>query len=138
MKTYSIISAFATLLAFSPSTADQLSDFSVFQPTSGIVANIYVSQRNLVIKTNHLAPVPLTKINNGYLNKYPNQLYMLNDTNNDGIIEVAALKSVNTELNEFCYSIYSYNTKSLRYENSSSLISCKKGKRHLGAAVANK
>ena len=138
MNTRSIVVAFSTLLTFSAAAADQLSDFSVFQPTSGVVANIYVSQKNLVIKTNLLAPVPLAKINNGYLNKYPDQLYMLNDTNNDGIIEVAALKSVNTDLNEFCYSVYSYNTKSLRYENSASLISCKKGKRYIGKAVANK
>ncbi len=136
MKTRSIVVAFSTLLTFNAATADQLSDFSVFQPTDGVVANIYVSQKNLVIKTNRLAPVPLVSIKNGYLNKYPDQLYMLNDINNDGVIEVAALKSVNTSLNEFCYSVYSYNTKSLRYENNSSLISCKKG--YLGKTVANK
>lgn len=69
----------------------------------------------------------ITTIKDDYLMLYPNQLYILNDSDSDGMIEISALKSVNATLNEFCYSIYNYNVDTKLYENKTALISCQKG-----------
>ncbi len=118
---------FSLLAASSTLIADQTSEMSVFQPTKNIFANIYMNQSKLIIKTNKQHPTSLVNIKPDYVTLYPNQLYILNDNNHDGVIEVSALRSVNTSLNEFCYSVYNYNLATQLYENSAALISCQKG-----------
>lgn len=107
--------------------ADQISDVSVFQPTKNVLANVSISQNQLILKTDQHNHSFLAEIKHDYITLYPNQLYMLNDHDNDGMIEVSALKSVNALSNEFCYSVYNYNINTQLYENKTALISCKKG-----------
>ncbi|HHL18399.1 MAG TPA: hypothetical protein ENJ33_01540 [Thiothrix sp.] len=118
---------FSLLTASSTLIADQTSEMSIFQPIKNISANIYIDQSKLIIKTDKQHPTSLVNIKPDYVTLYPNQLYILNDKNRDGVIEVSALRSVNASLNEFCYSVYNYNLDTQVYENSAALISCQKG-----------
>lgn len=118
---------FSLLAASSTLIADQTSEMSVFQPTKNISANIYMNQSKLIIKTDKQYPTSLVNIKPDYVTLYPNQLYILNDNNRDGVIEVSALRSVNASLNEFCYSVYKYNLDTQLYENNAGLINCQKG-----------
>ncbi len=118
---------FSLLTASNTLIADQTSEMSIFQPTKNVSANIYINQSKLVIKTNKQHPASLVNIKTDYVTLYPNQLYILNDNNHDGLIEVSALRSVNASLNEFCYSVYNYNLDTQLYENNAGLISCQKG-----------
>lgn len=134
-KKICLLSTFFALLTTSTALiADQTSDLSVFQPTKDVLANIYMDNNQLIIKTEQEdnaddtdLVAPLALIKDDYITLYPHQLYMLNDSDNDGMIEISALKSVNASLNEFCYSVYNYNLSTQLYENSTALISCKKG-----------
>jgi hypothetical protein len=118
---------FSLLAASSTLIADQTSEMSIFQPTKNVSANIYMNHSKLIIKTDKQHPASLVNIKPDYVTLYPNQLYILNDTNRDGVIEVSALRSVNASLNEFCYSVYNYNLDTQLYENNAALISCQKG-----------
>lgn len=127
-KNIRLLSAFFVLFSTSSTViADQTSDVSVFQPAKDVLANIYIEQSELILKTDEQELSSLAKIRGDYLTLYPNQLYILNDSDDDGMIEISALKSVNAPLNEFCYSVYNYNTDTKLYENDAELISCRKG-----------
>ena len=100
-----------TLLASSLS-ADQVNEFSVFQPIDGISANIYIEHSKVIVQSSGTNATALKNIRAEYLTKYANQLYKIADVDHNGTVDIATLDSVDRASTRFCYKVYSYQPSS--------------------------
>ncbi len=101
-----------TLLASPLSYADQLNEFSVFQPIDGISANIYIEHSKVIVQSSGTNATALKNIRAEYLTRYANQLYKIGDVDHNGTVDIATLDSVDRASTRFCYKVYSYQPSS--------------------------
>lgn len=114
------------ILALYPVTspANQITEFSVFQPVNGISTNVFIERNQVVVQTSGQPGIRLKQINPALLYRYADRLYKIDDANHDGVIDVAVLDGVNTAQKRFCYKVYSYVQRSRQFDNTPSYTEC--------------
>lgn len=115
---------FTSLILGSSLQANQLNEFSVFQPTKGISANIYIDNSSVMIEPSNTKAITLKTIKPEYLKRYADKLYQIKDIDLDGTIDIATLDRVNQEGTRFCYKVYSYQLSSQQYSLTPSYTEC--------------
>jgi len=109
MKTIlATVLACATLLAPPLSSANQVTDFSVFQPINGISANIYIEHSRVMVQSTGAGVTALKNIKAEYLSQYSDRLYKIGDVDHNGTVDIATLDRVDRAATRFCYNVYSY------------------------------
>ncbi len=116
MKTLLSMLLSVTALFFLPfSYANQVTEFSVFQPISGISANIYIDKSRVMVQSTGATTTVLKSIKLEYLKHYSNKLYKISDVDHNGTVDIATLDRVDQSATRFCYKVYSYQLASRKF-----------------------
>ncbi len=118
----------ASVFVLSTLHADQVNEFSVFQPVNGISANIYITIANndakVMVQSSNTKITVLDSIKLEYLQRYSNKLYKINDVDHNGIVDIATLDRVDHSATRFCYNVYSYRPQTRNYSNQPIYTEC--------------
>ena len=113
------LSGIATLIALPLLYADQVTDFSVFQPVQGISANIYIDNARIMVQSSGTKTTMLKKIKPEYLHKYSTLLYKIGDVDHNGTVDISTLDNVDKAATRFCYQVFSYHKASRKFNTKS-------------------
>jgi len=122
---YALFGLAAFTLYSTTTLANQVTDFSVFQPVSGVSANIYIEKNSVVVHTTGKPSTRLNAIKPQYLSHYADQLYKISDIDRNGTLDIAVLDVVDSSATRFCYKVYSYIKRSSQFSNKPSYTQCK-------------
>ena len=118
----------ASLFAISTLHANQVNEFSVFQPVNGISANIYINVVNnnarVVVQSSSTKATVLNNIKPEYITRYANKLYKIGDVDHNGTVDIATLDRVDHSSTRFCYKVYSYRPQSRSYSSQPTYTEC--------------
>jgi len=118
----------ASLFAVSTLHANQINEFSVFQPVNGISANIYINIVNdgakVIVQSSSTKATVLNNIKPEYIKRYSNKLYKIGDVDHNGTVDIATLDRVDHSSTRFCYKVYSYQPQTRSYSNQPTYTEC--------------
>lgn len=118
----------ASLFVVSTLHADQVNEFSVFQPVNGISANIYINLANngaeVMVQSSNTKVTMLNSIKPEHLKRYSNKLYKIGDVDQNGTVDIATLDRVDHSATRFCYKVYSYHPQTRSYSNQPIYTEC--------------